>query len=136
MCIRDSIYPMIDHRNTTVSSEAIVDERVWNRGANLAAWAAYLGDASGTDSISPYASPSIATDLSGLPPAYINVGDLDMFLDEDIDYAQRLLQAGVPTDLHVYTGAFHGSNGFLADSPLSVRWQEDEDKALKNALHQ
>ncbi|MGB5755692.1 MAG: alpha/beta hydrolase [Acidimicrobiales bacterium] len=126
------VYPMLDHRNSTASSHAIADTRVWNRDANLAGWAAYLGD---TDRVSPYASPAIAEDLSGLPPAYINVGELDMFLDEDVAYAMALNRAGVPVELHVYPGAFHGSNGFVTESPLSDRWKADERAALRRALH-
>lgn len=117
------VFPMLDHRNETASSHAIVDPRVWNREANLAAWQAYLGDEHPT----PYSSPSIAEDLSKLPEAYINVGQFDMFLDEDVAYAQALLRAGVATELHIYPGAFHGSSGFVADAPVSVRWRDDEE---------
>lgn len=124
------VYPMLDHTNTTASSHRIVDTRVWNRAANLNAWAAYLGGAEPT----AYSSPSTATDLTGLPPAYINVGTYDMFLDEDVAYAQALNHAGVSAELHVYPGAFHASNGFVADHPLSVRWHEDEQAFLARAL--
>ncbi len=116
------VYPMLDHRNETPSSQAITDSRVWNRNANELAWAAYLGGAEPT----PYSSPSTAGDLSNLPPAYINVGTVDMFLDEDVAYAMALHRAGVPVELHVYPGAFHGSNSFVADHPLSQRWAADE----------
>ena len=71
---------------------------------------------------------------TGLPPTYINVGDLDLFLDENIDYARKLLSAGVPTEIHVYPGAFHGSNMFVSRSSLSKRWRDDEQEALKRAL--
>ncbi len=60
---------------------------------------------------------------------------LDIFIDEDIEYAQRLSQAGIPVELHVYPGAFHGSNGFVAESPLSVRWAADQSAALETALN-
>lgn len=125
------VYPMLDHRNETSSSHSIVDSRVWNREANQAGWAAYLGE---VDTVSPYASPAIVEDLSGLPPAYINVGELDMFLDEDVAYALALQRSGVPVELHVYPGAFRGSNAFVADAPVSVRWRADEDAALAAAL--
>lgn len=124
------VYPMLDHRNNTPSAEAIVDLRVWNRHANELAWAAYLGGAEAT----PYSSPAIAEDLSGLPPAYINVGSFDMFLDEDIAYAQALQRAGVSAELHVYPGAFHASNGFVADHPLSQRWAADEAAFIDRIL--
>jgi acetyl esterase/lipase len=85
--------------------------------------------------VSPYAAAARATDLRGLPPAYIPVGDLDLFLDENITYAQRLLTAGVPTELHVYPGAFHGFNGFVPGAEVSRRFNADRDNALKRMLH-
>jgi len=124
------VYPMLDHRNETPSSHAIQDARVWNRAANLAAWGAYLGGQDAT----AYSSPSTCEDLSGLPPAYINVGTFDMFLDEDVAYAQALNRAGVPCELHVYPGAFHGSNSFLVDHPLTQRWIAEEEAFLARAL--
>jgi len=124
------VYPMIDHSNTTPSSHAIHDTRVWNRSANLIAWEAYLGGAEPTI----YSSPSTCTDLSGLPPAYINVGSFDMFHDEDVAYATALNRAGVSCELHVYPGAFHGSNGFVVDHPLTQRWIADEATFLSQVL--
>lgn len=131
LCFQLLVYPMLDHRNETNSSNAVTDTKVWNRAANISAWEAYLG---GATEVSPYASPAIAEDVSGLPPAYINVGEFDIFLDEDVSYAHRLMQAGIPTELHVYPGAFHGSNSLVADSPLSKRWMADEDAALRAVL--
>ena len=127
------VFPMLDHRNETPSSFGTSDTRVWNREANIIAWEAYLNN---IEPIPSYASPSITDDLSGLPPTYINVGTLDIFVDEDIDYAARLSQAGVPVELHVYPGAFHGSNGFVAESSLSLRWSADQSAALEAALNQ
>lgn len=124
------VYPMLDHRNETPSSHAIHDLRVWNRSANLAAWAAYLGGSEPT----VYSSPALADDLSGLPPAYVSVGTLDMFHDEDVAYATALNRAGVPCELHVYPGAFHASNGFLPDHPTSLRWKADEDGFIERCL--
>ncbi len=124
------VFPMLDHTNTTPSSHAIQDLRVWNRAANVIAWDAYLGGQPPT----PYSSPTTCNDLSGLPPAYINVGTFDMFLDEDIAYAQALNQAGVSCELHVYPGAFHLSQRFVADHPLSQRWVADEEAFVARAL--
>ena len=93
-----------------------------------------MNGTAGEEGVSPYAAPARATDLEGLPPTYINVGDLDLFLDENIDYARKLLSAGVPTEIHVYPGAFHGSNMFVSRSSLSKRWRDDEQEALKRAL--
>ena len=95
----------------------------------------YRQSDAGGDDVSPYAAPARATDLAGLPPAYINVGVLDLFVDEDITYAQRLMAAGVPTELHVYPGAFHGSPGLVPSSALSQRWAADELGALDRALN-
>lgn len=134
LCFQMLVYPMIDDTNSTASSHAITDTRVWNRAANEVGWSSYLGSAAGGD-VPVYAAPSRATDLSGLPPAYINVGALDLFLDEDIAYAQQLQRSGVPVELRVYPGAFHGSNSLVADSPLSQRWGADEMDALRRAIH-
>ena len=113
MCFQLLVYPMLDDRNVTPSSHTVIDPKVWNREANAAGWNAYLAGRAGADDVEPYAAPARATDLAGLPPAYIDVGDLDLFLDEDIAYAQALMRAGVPVELHVYPGAFHGSNNFV-----------------------
>jgi len=73
--------------------------------------------------------------LTKLPPAYIPVGALDLFVDENIEYAQRLIQAGVPTELHVYPGAFHGFDVFVPSAAVSKQFKADRDNALKRALH-
>ena len=126
-------YPMLDHRNTNPSSYGVMDDfRVWNRKANLISWEAYLG---GLTDVPTYASPSLETELSNLPPAMISVGALDNFVDECIDFAQRLMQAGVRTDLRVYAGAFHGSVGLVAHSPISIEWAKAENDALHRALY-
>lgn len=133
-CFQLLRYPMLDDRNETPSSHAITDLRVWNRSTNELGWSVYLsGIDAGTD-VEPYAAPARATDLSGLPPAIVTVGDLDLFLDEDITYAQAMLAAGVPTELHVYPGAFHGSNSMVPHADASQRWKRDEMAALRRAL--
>ncbi|MGE0821140.1 MAG: alpha/beta hydrolase [Candidatus Binatia bacterium] len=129
------IYPMIDDRNIAPASEDTPDTFVWTRENNLMGWRAYLGREPGGADVSPYAAAARATDLRGLPPAYIPVGDLDLFLDENITYAQRLLAASVPTELHVYPGAFHGFNGFVPQAEVSRRFNSDRDNALKRMLH-
>lgn len=135
VCFQMLVYPMLDDRNTTRSSHAILDPRVWNRAANLAGWNAYLSGNAGGEDVSPYAAPARATDLAGLPPAYINVGTLDLFVDESVAYTAALLEADVPVELHIYPGAFHGSNALVPDSEISRRWQRDELSALDRALH-
>ncbi|MGH7962930.1 MAG: alpha/beta hydrolase [Candidatus Binatia bacterium] len=129
------IYPMIDDRNITPASYAITDPRVWHRESNHLGWKAYLGREGGGEGISPYAAATRATDLTRLPPAYIPTGALDLFVDENIEYAQRLIQAGVPTELHVYPGAFHGFDLFAPSAAVSKQFKTERDQALKRALH-
>ena len=134
VCFQQLIYPMLDDRNITPSSHYVQHPKVWNRQANIAGWSALLGKPAGSDDVSPYASPARAEDLSGIPPAFIIVGELDLFVDEDIEYAQRLIQAGVPTELHVFPGAFHGSDLMLPMSENSRRWAAIRKSALRQAL--
>jgi acetyl esterase/lipase len=129
------IYPMIDDRNVTPASYAITEPRVWNRDSNRLGWRAYLGRDGGGSDVSPYAAATRATDLTNLPPTYISVGTLDLFIDENIEYAQRLIQAAVPTELHVYPGAFHGCDLFAPSARVSKQFKADRDNALRRALH-
>jgi acetyl esterase/lipase len=126
------IYPMIDDRNVTVSSN--LDALVWSPAANLLGWRAYLGDLHGTDRVPHYAAPARATDLTGLPPAFVGVGTLDVFRDEDIAYALGLLAAGVQTELHVYPGVPHGFEMVVPGTEVARRAQRDIDDALERAL--
>jgi acetyl esterase/lipase len=129
------IYPMIDDRNVTPASYAITDPRVWHRESNRLGWKAYLGREGGGDGVSPYAAASRATDLTNLPPTYIPVGTLDLFIDENLEYAQRLIQASVSTELHVYPGAFHGFDVFAPSAAVSKQFKAERDNALKRALY-
>ena len=123
---------MIDCRNTNPSTYQIIDHRVWCRDFNVTAWKMYLADVSGD--VPAYASPALAEDLRGLPPAYIMVGQLDPFRDESIIYAQRLLQAGVPVELHIVPGAFYGFENILPDTPMSQKAKTEYITALAEAL--
>ncbi|MFF3956400.1 alpha/beta hydrolase [Streptomyces sp. NPDC001890] len=128
-------YPMLDDRNTTPSSHEITDIGIWDRAANLQGWQSLLGDRLGTDHVSVYAAPARADDLSGLPPTYLDVGDLDLFRDEDIAYASRLMQAGVPVELHVYPGGIHAGELLAPDAELSARITHYRMTALNRALN-
>ena len=108
--------PMLDDRAVTPSSTAYEGSIVWDRNANRHGWTALLGDRIGTDAVSQYAAPGRAKDLEGLPPAFVDVGEIETFRDECIDFAQRLMTAGVSTELHVYRGAFHGFDLMAPDS--------------------
>jgi acetyl esterase/lipase len=124
------IYPMIDDTNETASSHEITDVGVWDRSANIEAWQWYLGGGKADQ----YAAPTRAEDLSGLPPAFIDVGTVDMFRDEDIAFAMRLMQAGVPTELHVNPGAYHASEVLAPQAELSRRIWERRFEALRRGL--
>jgi acetyl esterase/lipase len=92
---------------------------MWNRAANEVGWTALLGDARGGPDVSPYAAPARATDLSGLPPAFVDVGSVDTFRDEDVTYATRIWQAGGVAELHVWPGGYHGFDGITPDAAMS-----------------
>jgi acetyl esterase/lipase len=99
--------PMLDDRQVTASSQ-VDGLPVWSRHSNTFGWRSYLGPLHGADDVPYTAAPSRASDLTGLPPAFVSVGAVDGFLDEDVDYALRLIRAGVATEVHVYPGACHG----------------------------
>lgn len=124
------IYPMIDDRNETPSSHEITDVGLWDRAGNIEAWKWYLGDGKPDQ----YAAPARAEDLAGLPPTYIDVGTLDLFRDEDITFAMRLMAAGIPTELHVSPGAYHAAEVFAPAAPLSERIWTRRFEALRRAL--
>jgi acetyl esterase/lipase len=102
------MYPMIDDRNETVSSHQIDRTGFWDRGSNDMAWGALLGDRRKTDAVSIYAAPSRATDLSGLPPTFIDVASAEVFRDEAVAYASQIWADGGVAELHVVPGGFHG----------------------------
>jgi acetyl esterase/lipase len=110
------ICPMLDHRNDTVSARQFTAPAVWSREANAFAWDALLR---GSTDVSPYASPSLAADLSGLPPTYIDAGSAEVFRDEDVDYAGRIWAAGGTCELHVWSGGFHGFDALFPGAALS-----------------
>lgn len=133
ICFQLLCYPMLDHRNITPSSHLVTHPNIWNRPTNLLAWSAYLG-ASSDGEVSAYASPSIAENVRGLPPAFIGVGELDLFRDENIAYALRLLEADVTTELHVYRGVVHGFEGMAPASSVAKRFDRDRTGALQRAF--
>jgi acetyl esterase/lipase len=125
--------PMLDDRQITPSSQE-VDLAVWSRNSNTFGWKAYLGDLYGRDQVPPTAAPARATDLSGLPPTLVSVGAVDGFRDEDVEYAVRLNQAGVPTELHVYPGACHGFNLLAPNAAVSRQCNRNIEDWLRAQL--
>lgn len=128
------IYPMLDDRNTTPSSHAIVDLGIWDRSANLEAWMLLLGEDFNTDRASPYAAPGRAGDLSGLPATYIEVGTLDLFFDEDVALAGRLADHGVAVELHQYQGAYHGFDQLAPRAETTLQALRNRRVALRQAF--
>ena len=128
------IYPMIDDTHDTPSGHADTCPTTWNRDVSFKAWKMYLGDEYGADDVSPYAAATRAKDLTGLPPALVTVGTMDLFRDENIDYAKRLMAAGVPTDLLVFAGMFHGVEMHVPDAVASTRMRMGYLSGLKRAI--
>ncbi|WP_222853337.1 alpha/beta hydrolase [Fodinicola acaciae] len=126
--------PMIDDTNTSVASHQYAGLGPWPREANLAGWRSLLGDAVGTDAVSPYAAPSRASDLSGLPPAFIEVGSAEPFRDEDTAYALRIWATGGQAELHVWSGAFHGFDMYAPEWPISRAALDTRDSWLRRIL--
>ncbi|MCF8540134.1 MAG: alpha/beta hydrolase [Candidatus Nanopelagicales bacterium] len=112
------IYPMLDHRTTTPGPGWERTWLYWDFQDNQTAWEAYLGELSGEDP-PVYAVPALASDLRGLPDTYICVGTADIFFTEDLEFAARLEQAGVPTELHVVEGAPHNFDYLSPHCPAS-----------------
>jgi acetyl esterase/lipase len=111
--------PMLDDRNDTVSARQMIGIGVWDSTSNHTGWTAYLGDARGGPNVSPSAAPARATDLSGLPPTFIDVGSAETFRDECVAYASRLWQSGGVCELHVWPGGFHGFSGMAPKARIS-----------------
>jgi acetyl esterase/lipase len=128
------IYPMLDDRNTTPSSKDVTDPELWNRQDNEIAWRAYLGETYGTPNVSPYAAPARMEHLEGLAPATILTGEFDLFRDENIEYAQRLMHAGINTELHVYPAVHHGFDRHDPTTVVSKRFFADRNAALRRAF--
>ncbi|MET0988588.1 MAG: alpha/beta hydrolase [Steroidobacteraceae bacterium] len=129
------IYPMLDDRNDTPSSYQVTDANLWNRECNEIAWRHYLGPTYGTDNVSPYAAPARMRDLSGSIPASILTGGLDLFCDENVLYALRLMQAGVPTELHVYPGAPHGFDRIAPQASISRCFYAERDAIISRVFN-
>jgi acetyl esterase/lipase len=134
ICFQLIDFPMLDDR-TCIDPQPhpYAGEFVWTPQLNHFGWTSLLGKEPGSDGVDETAAPARATDLSGLPPAYISIGALDLFLDESLEYARRLSRAGVPVELHVEPGGYHGS-GLVADAPQSRRSASLRMQALAQAL--
>ncbi|CAN5379937.1 alpha/beta hydrolase [soil metagenome] len=128
------VYPMLDDRTCVhADPHPHAGEYIWTPHNNHFGWAALLGVAPGAEGVSPYAAAARAEDLSGLPKTFIQTGALDLFGEEDLEYARRLIRAGVATELHIYPGGFHGFD-FHPTAPVSVQARRDSFDFLKRAV--
>ena len=134
ICFQLIDYPMLDDR-TAASDDPhpFAGEFVWTPERNHFGWKSLLGAEPGGPDVHETAAPARVADLAGLPPAYISIGALDLFLEESLEYTRRLARAGVPVELHVIPGAYHGS-GMVADAPQSKLAADLRRKALARAL--
>ena len=130
------IYPMLDDRTGTVPPAAVNESTstlMWPAEGNRFGWQSLLGREPGTGTVSPYCAAARATSVAGLPPAFLQVGALDVLADETIDYAHRLIRAGVPTELQVYPGFFHGAD-LLPGTNIGLRFAKEHNEALRRAF--
>ena len=133
LCFQMLQIPELDDRLETPSMQQFVDSPLWNRPLAVQSWKAYLGELWGSDDVPAHAAPSRATDLRGLPPAYISTAENDPLRDEGIAYALGLLQAGVSVELHQFAGTFHGS-ALVTTAAVSKRAQHEAALVVRRAL--
>jgi acetyl esterase/lipase len=123
------LYPMLDDRNTHADPH-IAPFAGWSYDDNVTGWNALLGERGNNTYVEPSAAPARLTDASGLPPAYIEVGQLDIFRDEDVTYALTLSQAGVPVELHMHPGVPHEYDAIAFNADVSRRATADRHRVL------
>jgi acetyl esterase/lipase len=133
--LQSLLYPMLDDRTgSTRKVPSFIGTLLWNAQMNRFGWSALLGEPAGSRRV-PYGSvPARLTDLQGLAPAFIGVGSIDLFVDEDTEYARRLINADVPTELHVVAGAFHAFDGIVPNAPISKEFDTVVNRALARAF--
>ncbi|MEM1264374.1 MAG: alpha/beta hydrolase [Pseudomonadota bacterium] len=127
-------YPMLDDRTGTNPADSNKGGLLWDGASNRFGWSAYLGQAAGAARVPAGSVPARVTDLNGLPPTWIGVGDLDLFVAENLAYANRLIAAGVPTEVVVVPGAYHAFDMIAANASATQRYVESWNRALAHAL--
>ncbi len=126
------VYPMIEDRQPA-DRHPYTGEFGWRHDFDRFGWRCILGHEPGGEGVSPYAAAARAENLEGLPPAFIGVGALDLFLEANLEYARRLTRAGVPVELHVYPGVYHGSD-MVTEARLTKMHARDQREALRAAF--
>ena len=127
-------YPMLDDRTVLRQDHAGTGAFVWTPASNRFGWTAYLGRPPRAADAPLYAAPARTEDLTGLPPAWVGVGGLDLFHAEDVEYADRLRSAGVTCDLYVEPGMYHGADSVRPKAPTSKRFRDVMTAALAAGL--
>jgi acetyl esterase len=135
LCFQYLGIPELDDRLQTVSMQRFIDTPMWNRPNAELSWDFYLGEQHrrGADDVPYLAAPARAEDVSGLPPAYVSTMEFDPLRDEGVEYALKLLRAGIPTELHSFPGTFHGSSLFTT-AQISQRESAEMFAVLRRAL--
>jgi len=129
------IYPSLDDRTgSSHPAPSAVGRFMWNASANRLAWSSLLGVPAGSSKVPVAAVPARVASVAGLPPAWIGVGALDLFVEEDMEYARRLVHAGVATELLVVRGAFHGFDLLVPDAEASQQFSASWKSALRKAF--
>lgn len=135
ICFQVLIYPMLDDRTgSTRAVPPFIGTIGWNAQGNRFGWSALLGQPAGAAQVPAGAVPAREASLKGLPPAFIGVGAIDLFVDENIAYAQRLIAAGVPAELLVIPGAYHGFDFIAPASQAAIRFDAAWKRALRTAF--
>ena len=135
LCLQVLIYPSLDDRTgSTTPVPPYIGHYIWTAAANRFAWTSLLGKPAGATQPPAGSVPARVENLAGLPAAWIGVGSVDLFANEDVEYGRRLLQAGVSTELHLVPGAYHGFDLFVPQAPLSVAFTEGWNSALSRAF--
>jgi acetyl esterase/lipase len=130
------VYPMLDDRTTLRSDAQHARYYLWDTHSNRFAWSSYLGHVPATEPPPPYAAAARRLDLRGMPPTWIGVGDIDLFLAEDVDYGERLRESGVEVELVIVAGMYHGADAYpdVRTSPTMERFTGAKVDALRTAL--
>jgi acetyl esterase/lipase len=134
-CQQILIYPMLDDRTgSTRDVPPYLGHYIWTPQSNRFCWESFLGVPAGSKTVPINSVPARVQSLGGLPPAFIGVGSIDLFAPEDTEYSKRLLEAGVPTELMIVPGGYHGFDIFCPDAPLSVQFKSASTEALRRAF--
>ncbi|KAF7585497.1 hypothetical protein BBP40_010808 [Aspergillus hancockii] len=122
------VYPMLDDR---AFENHAGEKAFWTVEDSITGWTAYLGEDVGTDRVEPYAAPARVGSVEGLPPVYVDCGQLDIFVRQDAEYASRFIEAGIPVEFHVYPGLPHGFEGLAPLAACTKRAMENRCRAIR-----